>query len=378
MKIALAIIIPLIVASSVVGILLNYYNTNNDVNDLNQAILNIMNEHNVPGVAVSAIRDNEIIWTSSYGYSNIDENIQVEDNTLFMLGSISKTIVGTAFMQLVEEDLITLESDINFFLPFNVTNPRHPNSTITPKMLLTHTSGIMDNWNVIYPMQTNGADSPIELAEFTFNYLNEDGSYFYYGNFDAEEPGTNYVYTNVGSTLVAYLVEVISNLTFEEYCQENIFQPLEMDNTSWFLSNLNETDIAVPYNENSGNFYAILHYGSPVYPCGFLRTSVLQFSNFLLTIINGGQYKEFQLLQTNSVSSMTTEHLPTIAPNVGLFWQSNGLMWGHGGSGPGVSTLMLFNPINNEGVIVFTNVEKTEVTSLILDEIFMVMGNGGI
>ncbi|HUU78437.1 MAG TPA: serine hydrolase [candidate division Zixibacteria bacterium] len=369
-KITLAIAIPLIVTSSVVGILVNQYYINNNTRRLDQAILSIMDEYMVPGLAVSAITDSEIVWMNSYGYSNIEENIVVTENTLFMLGSISKSVISTAFMQLVEEELVELDSNINAYLPFNICHPLYTNSSITPRMLLTHTSGITDNGYVIYPKLTIGTDSPICLAEFIFNYLNENGSYFYYSNFNSEQPGTYYDYSNVGSTLVAYLIEVISNSTFEQYCQENIFLPLGMENTSWFLSNLDVNDIAVPYEESYGYLYPITHYSSPVYPCGFLRTSVLQFSYFLMAIINDGQYGEIELLHNSSVNLLTTIQLPAIAPNTGLFWQSDGEYWGHGGSAPGVSTLMLFHPIRNEGVIVFTNGENTEVTSIILNEIF--------
>ncbi|NHJ87953.1 MAG: serine hydrolase [Asgard group archaeon] len=369
-KIILAITIPIIISSSIVGVLVNHYNSKNNLSMLDQAILGFMEEYGVPGVAVSAITDNEIIWMNSYGYGNIEENVLVTGDTLFMLGSISKSVVSTAFMQLVEQNLVNLDDNINNYLPFNISHPNYPTSTITPRMLLTHTSGITDNWYIIYPMQTSGSDSPIDIDEFIFNYLHENGSYFSYGNFNSNEPGTGFDYTNVGSTLVAYLIEEISNSTFEHYCQENLFQPLDMPNTSWRLSNLNEDNIAIPYRESYGHFFPMEHYGSPVYPCGFLRTSVRQFSHFLMTIINDGKYGEIELIQNTSVMPMTTVQFPSLS-STGLFWQNDGEYWGHGGSGPGVSTLMLFHPIRKQGVIVFTNVEKPEVTSLILNEVFM-------
>ena len=370
-KITLAITIPIIISASIAGVLVNHYFFSNNTSMLDQAILEIMEEYNIPGVAASAVTGNEIVWMKSYGYSNIEENILVTEDTLFMLGSISKSVTATAFMQLYEQELIQLDDDINFYLPFNISHPTYPNSTITPRMLMTHTSGITDNWNIIFPMQTNGVDSPITLAEFIFNYLHENGSYYYNANFNSNEPGTSFDYTNVGSTLIAYLVEAITNTSFEEYCQENLFQPLEMPNTSWRLSSLDINDIAIPYDESFGDYYPITHYDSPVYPCGFLRTSILQFSHFLMAFINDGQYNGNQLLQNSTVNAMTTVQFPSIASNTGLFWQNEGILWGHGGSGPGVSTLMLFDPIENKGVIIFTNTENTEATSVLLNEIFM-------
>ena len=369
-KTILAISIPILVSASIAGVLVNHYYFRNNASRLDRTIMNIMEEYNIPGVAVSAVTNNEIIWMNSYGYSNIEENSLVTEDTLFMLGSISKSVTSTAFMQLVEQELIELDNDINTYLSFNISHPNYPNTPITPRMLLTHTSGITDNWNVIYPKQTSGVDSQISLAEFIFNYLHENGSYFYISNFNMYEPGTGFDYTNVGSTLIAYLIEEITNTTFEDYCQENLFLPLDMPNSSWRLSNLDANEIAVPYDESYGNFYPLNHYDSPVYPCGFLRTSVKQFSHFLMAIINDGSYAETELLQNSSVNEMITVQFPSLSSNTGLFWQNGGEYWGHGGSGPGVSTLMLFHPERNEGVIVFTNVENTEVTSIILWEIF--------
>ncbi|MFW9924110.1 MAG: serine hydrolase domain-containing protein [Candidatus Thorarchaeota archaeon] len=371
LKITLAIVIPVIISSSIVGVLINHFYFRDNTSILDQSILSIMEEYGIPGVAVSAVTNNEIVWMNSYGFSNIEENIQVTEDTLFMLGSISKSVVGTAFMQLVEDSLINLDDDINNYLPFNINHPIYHNYTITPRMLLTHTSGIHDNWQIIYPMQTSGSDSPIELEEFLFNYLHENGSYFQITNFNSYTPGTSFDYTNVGSTLVAYLIETITYTSFEQYCQENLFQPLDMPNTSWRLANLNVNDIATPYDESYGYFFPIIHYGSPVYPCGFLRTSILQFSHFLMAIINGGNYGEAVILQNSSVNAMTTVQFPNISSYTGLFWQSDGEYWGHGGSGPGVSTLMLYHPIRKQGVIVFMNVENPEATSILLQEVFM-------
>ena len=133
-KIILAVTIPLIVTASVAGILVNHFYFNDQTNELDQAIIDFMTEYNVPGVAVSAITNEEIVWMKSYGYSNIEENTMTTIDTLFMLGSISKTVTGTAFMQLVENGSISLDSDINNYLPFIIKHPIYPNTTITPRM----------------------------------------------------------------------------------------------------------------------------------------------------------------------------------------------------------------------------------------------------
>ena len=137
-------------------------NNNRDEEELLEFIELTMENHLIPGISISIVKDQNIVWENHFGYSNIDQNILVDENTLFMLASISKTITATALMQLFEDGLFSLEDDIDSYLPFNVNHPDYPLTPITFKMLLTHTSGIKDNWDV---MPYYEGDSDLELAD---------------------------------------------------------------------------------------------------------------------------------------------------------------------------------------------------------------------
>ena len=338
---------------------------------LNVSIDEVMSEYHIPGVAACAVKDGKVEWTETYGFANIEQNITVTNDTLFMLGSVSKTVTGIAFMQLYENGLIDLDDDINDYLPFQVVHPDFPSIAITARMLLSHVSGIRDNWNILGPLEVAGNDTSISLEDFTQGYLLPEGSYYQSANFLDAEPGTEYEYTNVGATLVAYLVEVISNSSFEEYCQQNIFQPLGMSETSWFLSNLNSSHIAIPYTHTSSGFVPYGHYSSAVYPCGFLRTSITQQARLLIALMEGGIYGDSAILENSTLQLMMTHHYPDLAPNYGFFFQHSGVLWGHGGSGPGVSTRIFFYPEAHEGVVVMMNFQDStalnEIHNHILD-----------
>ena len=336
---------------------------------LDSVIENIMKTHQIPGVAACAVKNGNVIWSGNYGYANISQNIEVTDSIAFMIGSVSKTITGTAFMQLVEDGLIGLDDDINDYLPFQVHHPLFPQTQITPRMLLSHVSGIRDNWDILNTVHHPGGDSPIPLSVFTEGYLYQGGQYFDTDNFTSSAPATAFEYTNVGSTLIAYLIEVITTIPFEQYCQENIFIPLEMSQTSWFLANLSLPCVAMPYTVNNGNFIPFGHYGSPVYPCGFLRTSALHLSNFLIAIMQNGVYNGIEILDSSTVELMTTLHYPEIAPEYGLQFQIIGGLIGHNGSGPGVNSRMVFNPNTKSGAIVIFNIENYPALDLISNEV---------
>jgi CubicO group peptidase (beta-lactamase class C family) len=345
-----------------------------DQTELEQFINDMMVPYHLPGVAACAVKDGDIIWMNSFGFANIQQNISVNENTLFMLASISKNVTGVAFMKLYEQGLIGLDDDVNNYLSFNVRHPNYPDIAITPRMLLSHVSGIKDNWNILGPLETQGTDSPIRLNVFTPGYLVPGGTYYSVNNFNSSQPGTIFDYTNVGTTLIAYLVEVISQMTFEQYCQENIFLPLEMDESSWFLSNLNLNNIAVPYGYTN-IFIPYQHYGSPVYPCGFLRTSISQFSRYLMMLMQKGEFKNTRILNESTIDTMMTLHYPSISPNYGFFFQYLGNFWGHGGGSRGVATRMFFDPIENIGAIVLINIENSEAVDIITSEVLQFASN---
>lgn len=292
----------------------------NTSTNIDSIILAKMDQYHFPGLQACIVRDDSIIWKGSYGYANIDSVKPVTDSTLFNLASVSKPVTGTAIMQLWEEGLFDLDDDINNYLPFSVRNPVFPNDSITFRMLLTHTSSIQDNWNVLDPLVTWGMDFPDSLSSFLNNYLIPGGNHYTSNNWYGVVPGTQYNYSNVGVTIIGLLVEILANTSFENYCQDSIFVPLGMNETSWFLANLNQNNIATPYTYSGGIYTPNQHWGEPIFPAIQLRTSATQLSKFLSMFIQMGQFQNTRILDSSTVALMTTVQNPLINPYTGLIW----------------------------------------------------------
>ena len=356
----LATVVTVIVIFSIfiTGFLITPSPTQQALELLDRNIRDVMNDQHVPGLAACTIKNGELVWVGTYGYANLDQNISVTMDTIFMLGSISKIVTGIALMQLYEEGLIGLDDDINDHIVLDVVHPDYPETAITPRMLLSHVSSIRDNWSVLGPLEVSGMDTPLSLEEFIQSYLTPSGVHYYADNFIDAEPGTQDEYTNVGATLIAYLVEAVSNTTFEEYCQQHIFEPLGMNETSWFMSNLDTEKMAMPYLYSGSSFIPYGHYSSAVYPCGFMRTSVEQLALLMTALMEYGTVGTTTILNNDTLQMMMTIHYPSLVSNYGLFFENFGVLWGHGGSGPGVATRMLFYPEAHEGVIVMMNIEN--------------------
>jgi len=178
---------------------------------LDSFITQVMNTYDIPGLASCVIKEGEIIYKGSFGYADIANNITVSNSTLFRLASVSKTIVGTALMQLWEKNLFDLDDDINTYLPaeLQVHNPLFPNDSITFRMILSHVSSINDNWGILAPLYVNG-DSPIALDSFLVNYLVPGGIFYSGNNYNSFAPATQTEYCNVAAALAAHLVESIT------------------------------------------------------------------------------------------------------------------------------------------------------------------------
>lgn len=352
---------------------------------LDEFITDRMETTHLPGLAACIVKNNRIAWSKGYGWANIEQQIPMTPDTLMNIGSVSKTITNTAIMQLWEKGLFQLDDDINNTLPFPVKNPFHPNEPITFRQLLTHTSSINDG--PAYEKSYACGDPKIPLRTWVEEYLTPGGAYYNKEeNFHDWKPGERFDYSNIGFGLLGYLVEVISGSPFGDYCKVNIFEPLGMEETSWYLADLDTAKHAVPYTyvsngeirgrllqeggeargaqEREGYILNCL-YTFPNIPDGLLRTSVHQLARFLMAYINNGSYKDKRVLQEGTVREILTSQLdqsllPDEGKGLGLTWyqfrlDSGDLVWGHTGSDPGITTRMLFRPTDGVGVIVFTN-----------------------
>jgi CubicO group peptidase (beta-lactamase class C family) len=384
---------------------------NRDENELNAYIEQTMAMNYIPGLSVSIVKNGSIVWGNNYGYANTADSILVNQNTLFLLSSVSKTITATALMQLWEEQYFQLDDPINNYLPFTVSHPDYPNTELTFKMLLTHTSGIKDRWNT---MTYYDGDPELELGYFLEEYLISGGEFYNAnGNFTNSNPGTNYEYSNIGAALIGYLVEVISEIPFNEYCNENIFEPLEITNAGWFLSEIDIDELAIPYEISGGSgntcyeigcgiydennpcscdseceYYddccsdyedicgefgtgsgdgtvtlnAINHYGYADYPSGQLRMSAYDLSKITIAYLNNGLYQEIQLLEANTIELIKSIPYPNVDPVQGLIWyyknESERTLFGHNGGDSGSSTEMFISFSDEIGVIILSNIDN--------------------
>jgi CubicO group peptidase (beta-lactamase class C family) len=331
-----------------------------------------MEKARVIGMQLGYIKKDGTTWIGSYGELNKETGQKINDSTLFMIASCSKPITALAILKLYNDKKLDLDSDINKYLPFKITNPHNPEVSITARMLLAHTSSIKDNWEIMDPLYTldSGGDSPIRLVDFISDYFMKNGKYYDANeNFFNEQSGKYWEYSNMGYALLGLIIEEVSGKSFNTYMKEEIFKPLEMNNSYWFLKDIPTQNIARPHDlpENKMDSIKVLkHYGFPDFPDGQLRTTTKDYLKFIQLILNKGRIKDSQFIDEKIIELFHKVQYPKIHKHQAIAFNYNEFenflyyifmkrLPSHTGGDPGVATVVSYDIEYNVAAVVFMN-----------------------
>jgi CubicO group peptidase (beta-lactamase class C family) len=322
--------------------------------DLDAEINRIMAENQIPSIAACIVKDDTIVWQRNYGYADYENRTVTQSETIFELASVSKLAVVTAVMQLSERGLIDLSSDVGSYLPFRVRNPQYPEYKITPLHLLTHTSGLAwptDEDRIPGFYDNYSLDSAPPMDKWLPQYILTSGAWYRPAVWKNTIPGKRELYSNIGIALLAHIVERVSGSDFNSYCRINIFEPLQMTNTSYDFSDLVLKKVARIYTDN---YTAIGYDRQLAFPTADLKSTVEDFSHLVIAYMNGGRYRTTRILSEKSIDEMLTMQNP--ASGRCLIWDCDlGNWYGHSGGMPGVSTHVEFQRDAKLGVLIFSN-----------------------
>lgn len=179
----------------------------------------------LPGIAFAVVHDQDIIWSKGFGYANVEMKVPMEPSTICSICSISKLFTSISVMQLVEKGKIHLDDSISAVLPsFNLQQQYPESGPITIRSLLTHSSGL--------PRES---DYPYWSApDFTFPTDKQVKERL--GGQQTLYPASTYFqYSNLGMTILGEVVEKVSGMSYKQYVEENILQPLKLESTHPYL-----------------------------------------------------------------------------------------------------------------------------------------------
>lgn len=317
-------------------------------------IQKIVSETYIPSVSACIVRGDQVVWSGSFGFADQSKQVEAAPETIYGVASVSKLIVVTAVMQQVQQGLLDLDSDINTYLPFALRNPRYPEDAITIRDLLTHRSGLswpIDALEIPYFYHYHADDTAPPLAEWIPQYLLPEGEKYLPQIWNNSRPGEREHYSNIGVSVLAFVVAEVTGKNFREYCRQHIFLPLGMLASSYSYADLELANVAVPYGYSRA---PLPFYSEISYPGGNLKTSALDFARFLSAYINGGIFNGTRILEDATVNQILEVRNP--ASGLCLIWNKTvGGWYGHAGGQEGVSSYAEIHPEYQVGIFIVSN-----------------------
>ena len=341
-----------------------------------------MQRDHVPGLSLAVVKDGHVIYARGFGARRLKDNAPATPDTLYGVGSCTKSFTALAIMQLVQQGKLSLKDPVKKHLPeFKVGKEENP---ITIHNLLTHSSGIPD---------LSGADIEIsrlmELREKWVPFSSfEDLLLHVNGAKDevAAEPGIRFFYLNEGYELLGMIIERVSQMRYESYVRDKILKPLKMNRSTFLKEEFEkDQDVMTPYfvEKKDGTLVATptIHPISRLsYANGGLMSSVMELTTYLVTNMNHGIFGDAKLLDSGLMQEMHKPHIQTnwasiIPTHFGKLWYGYGwtmnddffghVLIGHDGSTRASSANLSFLTDLNVGVVYACNVGGRELVGLV-------------
>lgn len=320
--------------------------TEQDKIQLEQQLPEILNEHDINTAGIGIIKNGELVWTLYHGQQN--KEVKANSATMFDVASITKSLVAETTLQLAGDNKILLDEPMHPYWvdPDIIDDPRH--KLLTPRMVLTHTTGFL-NWR----------------------YANEDNKLAF-----IDEPGEQFGYSGEGFEYLAKFLENKLGKSFPQIVQEQLLDPLNLENTSItvdpdFFAKMTESkqqngSVAGPYCRPSGWCPEQGSWSA----ADALVISVEDYAKFLIHSMDNQSYSDQLAQQRNSMQSTSEEfkavdckrvgnELCPVEQGYGLGWQvldyGDYQVVGHGGSDWSETAIAYFYSDSKDGVIVFFN-----------------------
>jgi len=347
----------------------------NDKNKISKHFNAYVDNGSLPNVSILIKKDNKEIYRHHHGFADIESEISVSDKTVYRIYSMTKPVTGVAIMQLVENGQLRLNDKVSKYIPAfkntKVINLEFQDYVVKPKReitirdLLTHTSGLTYSW---------AGEGPVNQIYRKYNIRP-----YYFGALDAElnkfpgntcqfaaaaasapllhNPGEKWSY-GINMDVLGCVVEVISEITFADYLQKNIFDPLGLKSIGFSVNPQDRDSFTTLYTSGafsrdgevvapSGLNQAELMYSAELRPIDSfdnspyltnssklfdggsgLVSNIDDYSKFAEMLLNGGVLNGVRILSEASVDVMSRNHLSEEILSDGAAFGLNGIGFG--------------------------------------------------
>ncbi|MBL7960011.1 beta-lactamase family protein [bacterium] len=268
------------------------------VPQLLDSIQRIMKREHIPGLLLSLVSRDSMIFSGGLGMAALKNNIPINERHLFRFGSVSKSFAALAILQLVEQGKLNLNDhlrDIAPEVPFD--NKWETTEPLKVVHLLEHTTGFDD---MHFAAMHNQTDRELPLLEMIGKHANSLHCRW--------KPGSRFSYSNSGYVIVTYLIEKFSGQNYHDYMAQHVLGPIGMaeSNFNSFIPAGSESDYAQGYSWNGESYDDVPFNAINGAAAGTLNSSARDMGRFVQCLLNNGRSGETAVVSPASIMRMET------------------------------------------------------------------------
>ena len=321
-----------------------------------------LSKFNVAGCAISIVKDGDVIYSKGFGVKSASTKSPVNKHTNFAIASNSKAFTTAALSILVEDEKLKWDDKVRDYIPeFKMYNP-YVTENFNIQDLLTHRSGLGLGVGdlMFFP---DGSDFTIDDLLSSFQHFKPVSAF-----------RTKFDYDNLLYLVAGEVIARVSGMSWEDFIEKRIFQPLNMDNSYASLDRMKDkSNLARPHDSNSGTLKVLPDYQEMINgAAGGIYANVDDISNWMMMHLNNGKYGDSlkqQLFTQKAQREMWKIHTVTNVnrnPRYNSHFAGYGLGWylsdikgnmsvSHTGGLPGMLSKTIMIPDINLGVVILTN-----------------------
>jgi len=315
-------------------------------------------------ISAAVIKNDKVIWAATFGYATRNKDNAADTNTIYRIGSITKTFTAVILMQLVEERKVKLDDPVEKYLPEIKSLKGYSDKTIiTLIQLASHTSGLERE-----PGMPGASLGPVDQWETKLL------SCIPYTSFNSS-PGTSFQYSNIGYALLGLALERASSVQYVQMVQQRIFIPLHMDNTFFSVPENKMAELAEGFLSPKENIIENINespssqeridstLGGYTVPCGGIYSTSLDLAKFVIALMG-----KTPLLEPESLREMQVAPPGSRYYGLGLMLgrYKNLEFIGHGGFVQGYLAQFSIEKNNVYAAILLRNYNRGK-TNLVVD-----------
>ncbi|WP_266082766.1 serine hydrolase [Haladaptatus caseinilyticus] len=271
--------------------------------DVESFVSQWVRDEGVPGVSVAIVDKTDVLYTNGFGARNLETNAPATPETLYGIGSCTKSITTVAILQLAEDGQLTLDDSVDTYLP----HLREVNADpITIHELLTHSSGMPSDGSLsalITRLTGRSEQDPNQP-------LSSDDDFRRHIEGSVDERLTDrdrFFYYNTGYYLLGEVIESVTEQSYAGYIRDRILEPLAMTRSLFSKTDFEAVENRMtPYNREDGTAVeGKLAFDERLYAAGGMISSVTEMANYLQMFLREGTFDNQEILSSESIDSMT-------------------------------------------------------------------------